>query len=116
VLESTFSADEWGAAFVRGEGRAAPEPIAIHGAVPPATALLRFGKWAASALDVTSVFADESALLVVERTKSPEPMSLVAFRDRDAFVVGETRAHGPARMLNRRAKERRMEGTGDADL
>lgn len=115
VLDDTFASGEWAAAFVRGEGRAAPEPVAIRGSVPPATILLRFGKWAASALDVTAVFADDSALLVVERASLQTPTSLVAFRDADAFVVGETSAHGPARMLNRRAKERRQ-GDGDADL
>lgn len=117
VLESSFGEGDWAAAFVRSETSAFPEPIAVHGSVPSAaTSLVRFGKWAASALDVASAFSDDAALLSVARSAASGGSSLVAFRHGGAVVTGETSAQGPARILNRRAQRRRAKGSFDADL
>jgi hypothetical protein len=107
VLEASFGEEGWAAAFVRSPTSAWPEPIAVHGSAPRAVrALLRFGKWAASALDVSVAFSDDSALFMAFRNDG----ALVAFRQDDAVVAGETGLHGPARILNHRAQQRRKRG------
>lgn len=106
ILQHSFDSG-WGAAFVRSEECAYPEPIAMFGnRISQTKPLLRMGQWAASVLDVVAAFNDASALLAVKRESSS---SLVAFRHGPAIVVGETGEHGPARILNRRARERRRE-------
>lgn len=117
LLGMCFGEGEWAAAFVRSASSAYPEPVAVHGPVPQgATMLVRFGKWAASALDVVAAFTEPTALFAVARASSKGATSLVAFRHGDAVVAGETGAHGPARILNRRAQQRRRGGRGNADL
>jgi hypothetical protein len=117
LLESFFGDEDWAAAFVRSETSAFPEPIAVRGAAPhAATSLVRFGKWAASVLDVAVAFSGESAFLSIERTSSSARTALVAFRHEGAVVTGETSAHGPARILNRRAQRRLARRSGDADV
>lgn len=106
LLATSFDTG-WGAAFIRTEECAYPEPIAMFGSrISHARPLLQMGKWAASVLDVVTAFNDPSAILAVKRGSS----HLVAFRHGAAIVVGETDAHGPARILNRRARERLREG------
>lgn len=117
MLQSTFGDGDWAAAFVRSETSAYPEPVAFHGSIPDAaTRLVRFGKWAASVLDVASAFSDDAALLSVARSAASGGTSLVAFRYGGAVVAGETGAHGPARILNHRSQRRLAKGSGDADL
>lgn len=117
VLATSFAEGEWAAAFVRSSTSAFPEPVAVHGAAPrSATTLVRFGKWAASVLDVAAAFSDDGAFLSVARPSAADARSLVAFRHGDAVVAGETGAHGPARIMNRRAQQRRLRGRNDADL
>ncbi|MFO0738453.1 MAG: hypothetical protein U0270_21340 [Labilithrix sp.] len=102
VLEASFDSG-WGAAFVRTGECAFPEPIAVFGSrISHSKRLLRIGQWAASALDVVSTFNDPSAVLAVKRGAS----SMVTFWHGNAIVVGETGEHGPALILNRRARER----------
>ncbi len=109
LLATLFDEGEWAAAFVRPSGCAFPEPVAVHGRVPhAATALLRMGKWAASVLDVAAVFSGDAPILSVSRASPSGDISLVAFRHGDAVVTGETGAHGPARILNHRAQQRRI--------
>ncbi len=116
ILATLFDGEgEWGAAFVRTPQLAFPEPIAAFGSdVPSTRELLRLGKWAASALDVTGAFTDREAMLTLSSPTGPA--SLVAFRDGETFVAGATGIHGPARILNARAKERRHGGPRDASL
>lgn len=117
VLRASFGDGDWAAAFVRTNTRGFPEPVATHGAVPAsASTLLRIGKWAATALDLTRTFTDDGALLAVTRRTRGANTCLVAFRSGDAFVAGETCEYGPGRILNRRAQLRRMKGVSDADL
>lgn len=121
VLEASFAeGGDWGAAFVRRGVGPFPEPVATHGIVPAdATSLIRLGKWAASALDMAVAFSDEAAMVAVARpraTRLGSPGSLVAFRHGGVVIAGETGVHGPARILNRRARERRNGGIRDADL
>lgn len=117
LLHTLFDAGEWAVAFVRDSGSASPRPVAIQGPVPPAAAILaRFGKWGASILDVTGSFTDEAALFAVSRGSGDKASSLVVFRHAGSFVVGETGVHGPARILNRRARERRQRSSTHADL
>lgn len=107
TLDDLFADEPWAAAFVRTPTVAFPEPVALSGVdAIPASALLRYGKWGASALDLLSTFTEPSALLSVMR---PRETALVAFRHGDALVVGETGVHGPARILNRRAQARARE-------
>ena len=113
VLEAAFEEIEWAAAFVRTPEYAFPKPIAVRGPAPPAKSMLRYGKWAASVLDMISTFADDP-FLAVDR-EYPNKRTLVAFRHGEAVVAGETGAHGAARILNRRARERRQRGL-HADL
>ncbi len=110
VLAAAFSEDDWGIAFVRTAISAFPQPIASRGMTPSAKSALRYGKWACSALDMIATFADD-AVLAVDRRSS----TIVAFRTGDVFVAGETGIHGAARILNRRASERRQRGL-HADL
>jgi hypothetical protein len=113
ILTGTFDDGDWAAAFVRNPNYAFPEPIATFGTPASSTrALVRLGKWAASVLDVIAAFNDEGALLALARPNG----ALVAFRHGAAVVVGETGEHGPARILNRRARERRNQRSGDAHL
>lgn len=115
TIRATFDPDEWGAAFVRDASSAFPEPVAVVGEVPHRVAtLVRFGKWAASVLDVAAAFADETALFCFSRPEGKRP--LVVFRRGAAIFVGETSTYGPARILNRRARARRTKGANDADL
>lgn len=117
VLARFFRDEDWGAAFVRGAFSAAPEPVALHGATPDAAVvLMRFGKWAASALDVAATFSGGSGLLSIARAGASAGSWLVAFAQEGAVVVGATGTHGPARILNRRAQERRKKGGAHADL
>lgn len=111
LLSTLFDAGEWAVAFVRDSGSASPRPVALQGPIPPAASMVsRMGKWGASILDVTGSFTDEAALFAVARGAT----SLVVFRHAGSFVVGETGAHGPARILNRRARERRQAGRASA--
>lgn len=117
ILEGSFDEGGWAAAFVRSAACAYPEPILVHGSVPhAATMLVRFGKWAASALDIASAFTDEAAVLSVARQTSTGAGSLVAFRHQGAVVTGQTGPHGAARILNQRAQERRRRDRENADL
>lgn len=101
ILASSFA---WAAAFVRTREVAYPVPIAVTGEELARTKpLLRFGKWATSALDVVAAFNDPSAIYVVRRGSA----NVVAFCHGAAIVAGKTDAHGPALILNRRARERR---------
>ncbi len=103
-----FSDDEWAAAFVRGEARAAPEPVALHGPAPAsATVLGRSAKWAASSLDVVTACSGGSQMVAV--TLPHNGGVLVAFRHDDLVIAGEARAQGAARILNRHAR-RKHEG------
>ncbi|MBS2014571.1 MAG: hypothetical protein JST00_16915 [Deltaproteobacteria bacterium] len=113
LLDELFFDEPWGAAFVRSPRVAYPEPVALSGLETlAASTLLRFGKWAASVVDIVSAFTEPSALLSVTRRSS----MLLAFRHEEAIVVGETGAHGPARILNRRARERAQRGRNHAGL
>ncbi len=117
TLQALFGDDEWGAAFVRTGSSAFPEPVAIQGTAPhAASTLVRVGKWAASALDIAAAFTQEVTLLATPRSGSAGETALVALRIGDAIVAGETGPHGPARILNRRAQQRRTRGNGNADL
>lgn len=114
AIDELFADEPWAAAFVRSPTVAFPEPVAMSGVnAIPVSMLLRYGKWGASALDVLSTFTDATALLSVMR---PCATALVAFRHDDALVVGETGAHGPARILNRRAQARARGERADARL
>jgi len=113
VMNAIFAPGEWAAAFARPLSSAFPEPVALYGDVPnAATTLLRFGKWAASALDVASTFTDDGALLTVSRGPRGASSALVAFRSEGIVVMGETGALGPARIMNRRAQQRRSKAHG----
>lgn len=114
MLGGTFGEGDWAVAFVRTAVSAFPQPIASQGVAPNAKSVLRYGKWAASALDMISTFT-EDAVLAVERRLGSRGPTLVAFREGEVFVAGETGAHGAARILNRRASERRLRGL-HADL
>lgn len=117
LLARLFGESEWAAAFVRSETSAHPAPIAMRGSVPPsASALLRVGKWASSMLDIAEVFGDASSVFSSSRTTKSRTSSVIAFRHGAAFVVGETGALGPGRVLNHRAERRRERGRDDADL
>jgi hypothetical protein len=118
-LDACFPEGKWAAAFARPEACAAPVPVSVRGAFPAsATVLRRVGAWAASSLDVAAALSGASPLLVVTLPPSlatdfdrrEQGESLVTFRHRDAVLVGETNAQGPARVLNRRAIERRKKG------
>ncbi len=111
ALEEAFGDGDWGVAFVRSKTSATPEPVALRGTGPSsATALLRLGKWAASVTDAATSFAGMGALVCGTRSSSEGPRSVVAFGHDGGVVVGETGVHGPARILNRRAQERRTGG------
>lgn len=107
---ASFSADredEWGAAFVR--AGAIPLPVAHVGALPmTATGLLRVGRWAASSLDVANAIerdGPEDAFV----TSFDGDAALVAWRvSSDALVAGRMGKGGPARILNQRARARRL--------
>ena len=114
ILEATFEAPDWGAAFIRRPDAAWPETIAVHGAIPhTATTLVRVGRWAASCLDLAASFADRGAFLSSVRASTTGARSVVAFRHGDTVIVGETGEHGTARILNRRAQARRGGVRGD---
>jgi hypothetical protein len=122
-LEECFREGEWAVAFTRSAASAAPDPVALRGdpsgAFFEARMLAKIGKWAASALDVAGIVHGDAPLLVVglppSLKRSPGADSLVTFACPAGMVVGETGAHGPARILNRRAAARRRrtrEGEG----
>lgn len=110
----TFTRDEWGAAFVRGNG-AMPSPIVAHGDLPATTRdVLRVGKWAASVLDLAATFQDTEALVSsigsigVGSSGGHAGSVFVTWRlgvgsPHQAFIAGRMNPHGPARILNRRA-------------
>ncbi|MBX3207304.1 MAG: hypothetical protein KF764_19815 [Labilithrix sp.] len=104
---------EWGAAFIRGGAFAAPSPIAARGFLPEtAAAVLRVGKWAASALDVAATFQSEDAFLTAMEAGGS---SLVAWRHDQTIIAGRVWAQGPARILNHRATLRRRARTASQD-
>lgn len=108
VLESCFALDredEWGAAFVRA-GNAVPLPVAVRGSPPStATALLRVGRWAASAIDVATAFQGAPPFVTTLEGSGV----LVAWMEGETIIAGRMGASGPARILNRRAAARRAE-------
>ncbi len=117
VLRGCFDDDSWAVAYARAGASAFPEPIASHGKIAKnATALVRFGKWATSVLDVTGAFTDEDAMFAVTRASPSSPASVIAFRECGAVFAGETGTYGFARILNRRARQRRIQESPDADL
>jgi hypothetical protein len=102
-LAAHFGEGDWAAAFVRAPDRATPVPIAVYGPPPERlTVLLRLGSWAASALDVSSVLGDDAPLVAA----LVDDGALVAWRSAPVIFAGSTGVHGPARLLNRRAKRR----------
>ena len=112
ALAAAFQGDDWAAAFVRSDSSALPAPIAIFGAAPStSTALLRAGRWAVSALDVAATFCEAATFLCVDHRSRGRESSFVAFRDRGAVFAGETTTLGTARIMNRRAAERRSNGS-----
>jgi hypothetical protein len=114
-LDACFGEDDWAAAFLRREGSGAPQPIALRGVAPhTATALIRLGRWAASALDVAVSVSGDDVLVAVSRAAGDDAPAVVAFRRAGTLIVGETGAHGAARILNRRAERARK--NADADL
>jgi hypothetical protein len=105
-LAASFDGEEWGAAFVRSPARAAPEPIAVHGAAPEKLAeLFALGRWAASSLDVAAPLHGRDPLVSIVVGAG----AFVAWRAGPLVVAGRTRPNGPARLLNRRASARRKE-------
>jgi len=93
--------NEWAAVFARVPSISHPMPVALRGALPEKTAaVLSAGKWAASALDLTSTFQSEDALV----STTLGGVALVAWRHRDLIIAGKMPALGPARLLNRRAR------------
>lgn len=104
-LLDSFTDGDWGGAFVRSSSRAAPDPIAVAGPCPEKIqSLLHLGRWASSCLDVTGL-DDEQAFLATILDEG----ALVAWRSGSVILAGSTRAHGPARILNRRARARRKD-------
>ena len=96
---------EWGALFVRVPSVAAPLPLIVRGALPEKSfAVLRVGKWAASALDVAATFQDDDVRVTA---MEPGGTTLVAWRHEDGIVAGRMSANGPARLLHQRATARR---------
>lgn len=111
ILRDSFGANDWGAAFLRTGTSAVPAPVAAIGPFPDAsTTLLAMGKWASSALDVVSAFQDPDAVYSVGPVPEREGRVFVAFRQSGLIIAGETSPHGPGRVLNRRAEERRKRG------
>ena len=105
-LADAFTGGDWGAAFVRSSSRGAPDPIAIQGPCPEKIeVLLNLGRWASSSLDVTGLLHDEQAFLAT----LVDGGACVAWRSGAAILTGWTSVHGPARLLNRRARARRKD-------
>lgn len=111
-LERWLSREAWGAAFVRRPSRATPDPIALRGHGPQtARDLLGLAKWAASALDVVSIFGAKDAILGVLRPECVRVRGrdfLVAWSRGGLVCVGEARegwledtAHAAARGVAR---------------
>ncbi len=113
-LEACFSEGEWGCALVRDESRAAPSPIAVHGAPPEsARELSRVAKWATSSLDMTEAFRAFDAMLTVDlprERRTPRREVIVAFGHEGIVYVGEATAQAPARILHRRTRAKRQRG------
>ncbi len=102
---SDSTTGEWGAVFVRVPSLAAPLPIVVRGALPEKSfAVLRVGKWAASALDVAATFQGADVLVTAAE---PGGTTLVAWRHEGRIVAGRMSPNGPARVLHRRAMMRR---------
>jgi len=96
------SEGDWAAAFVRSPGRASAVPVALVGAFPErASRLVSYAKWAASCLDVTSVFAGARAS-VFAWGRGPDPRVFCALHDTSYFAVGETCESGARRVAARR--------------
>jgi hypothetical protein len=103
-LAEAFADGDWGAAFLRSSASAVPEPIAIEGPCPEKIqGLLALGAWASSSLDVAECLQDGPVFLATMLCQG----AIVAWRSGETVIVGLTRAHGPARLLNRRARARR---------
>lgn len=113
LLAEQFTDALWSAAFTRDPTCAYPMPVAVRG-VPPstATAVLRIGRWAATAIDMARAYADGEPFVCVERASRDEPRSLIAFHQENLVLAGESGAHGTARILNRRAARRRRADHG----
>jgi hypothetical protein len=103
-LAEAFDGRDWGAAFVRSASRAGPEPIGVQGDFPDKIrVLLRLGQWASSSLDIKSLVQGDDTFVATVLDES----ALVAWRCGPAIIAGSTSLHGPARVLNRRARARR---------
>lgn len=97
---------DWGAAFVRCERAAGPVAVAATPHAPArASAILRAGTWALSAVDVARTF-DEGGPAVWIPAAAGAERSWVAYLEGDLVIVGEVTKDGPARILHRRAKAR----------
>ena len=70
-------------------------------------ALLRLGRWASSSLDVACPQHDDDTFVATVLHDG----ALVAWRCGAAIIAGSTGVHGPARLLNRRARAQRKDGT-----
>lgn len=109
---SSGSAEEWGALFLRDRSAAFPLPVAMRGNPPDrAVALLRYGQWAASTLDVASAVSDSDVFV---STKQANGTFFVAWHVEGAFVAGCMHAQGPARVLHHRAERWRALSTLDS--
>jgi hypothetical protein len=111
-IEATFVDGEWAAAFVRDAARAIPAPIVLWGSAPSrAAALARLARWAVSALDLAETFGADDPFVAVTlpRSQGAAAETVVAFAVGSAVVAGRSGAHGPARILNRRARRRQTQ-------
>lgn len=105
-LVDAFVERDWGAAYLRSPKRASPDPIAIVGPCPPRVeALFRLGRWASSSLDIAGLAHGERAFVATV----VDGGALVAWRCQSVVIAGWTSHHGPARLLNRRARARRKD-------
>lgn len=113
-LDACFSEGEWACAIVRDASRAAPSPIALHGAAPAsARELARVAKWAVSSLDMAAAFQATDAMLTVELPpgrRTPRREVVVAFGHEGIVYVGEATLQAPARILHRRTRAKRQRG------
>lgn len=106
-----FFSDEWAAAFVRPAACATPHPVALYGPAPSSAAVLvRYAKWAISALDVVAAFGGAPEIVAVTLPEGRRSRSLVAFWHDDLVIVAEGGAECAARVLNRCTQRRRGKG------
>jgi hypothetical protein len=114
-IEECFVEDEWAVAFVRDRLRAVPCPVFLWGSTPScASSLMRVARWVASSLDVADTLGAGDPLVAVTLPRgraTPKREVLMAFRHGGILFAGESGAHGPARVLNRRARLRHAEQT-----